>query len=68
MDADGLENLAHDMRTPLNVVMGFAQVLRSDEADPARQQRLDAILDGARELDRLIESLSDVDIPAGPIG
>ena len=49
-----LADLAHEMRTPLNSVLGFAQVLKGGESDETRRAHAQRIVEGAVELDRLI--------------
>jgi len=54
--------IAHDLRTPLNAVLGFAQLMASDTPPPsASQQRsLDQILNGGWYLLRLINEILDL--------
>ena len=61
-----LANMSHEFRTPLNAILGFAELLRHQhDAQPANEPlngqqikpHLDAILEGGRQLLRLVEDL-----------
>ncbi|HRQ40392.1 MAG TPA: ATP-binding protein [Chloroflexota bacterium] len=49
-------DIAHDLRTPLSIILGHAEALR-DGVLPANQATLDIVYDEARRLNRLIEDL-----------
>ena len=56
-----LATVAHELRTPLGAMLGWANVLREVEVDAATSSRaLDAILRNARLQTRLISDLLDV--------
>jgi signal transduction histidine kinase/CheY-like chemotaxis protein len=56
-----LATVAHELRTPLGAMLGWANVLREIDVDPATSTRaLDAILRNARLQTRLISDLLDV--------
>jgi signal transduction histidine kinase/ActR/RegA family two-component response regulator len=56
-----LATLSHELRTPMNAVLGWARVLRSTGTDPATQERgLESIERNARAQARLIEDLLEV--------
>ena len=60
--SDFLSSMSHELRTPLNAVLGFAQLLASEQPPPsATQQRaLDQILKGGWYLLRLINEILDL--------
>jgi len=50
-----LAALGHDLRTPLSVINGYAQLLRSEELSPEQRARAcDLILEKCEELNVLI--------------
>jgi signal transduction histidine kinase/ActR/RegA family two-component response regulator len=56
-----LATLSHELRTPMNAVLGWARVLRSTAADvPTRERGLESIERNARAQARLIEDLLEV--------
>jgi signal transduction histidine kinase len=61
LDAETRRRLRHDLRTPLTVVAGFAEVLAADrpvtEAD--RRDYAARIVNAAREIRELIDSALD---------
>ncbi|MDD5387898.1 MAG: PAS domain S-box protein [Gallionellaceae bacterium] len=52
-------NMSHEIRTPLNAIIGFTHLLRGNDADPARQQKLDKILDSSHHLLAVINDILD---------
>lgn len=57
-ELDPVGRLVHDLRTPLAVVSGFAELLEMRGATLTDQQRaeyLARILDGVREMDALLQ-------------
>lgn len=54
-----LAMVSHEMRTPLNGIMGMAQVLRADIVEPARARSLELLENSARLLARIIDDLLD---------
>lgn len=55
--------VAHDLRTPLNGILGFAALMRDDDASPLpapQAQRLGGIERSARGMDALIGGLLDL--------
>jgi signal transduction histidine kinase/ActR/RegA family two-component response regulator len=56
-----LATLSHELRTPMNAVLGWARVLRSTAADePTRERGLESIERNARSQARLIEDLLEI--------
>ena len=56
-----LATLSHELRTPINAIMGWGQILQSGLTDPARTAHaLDAIVRNAAAQARLIEDLLDL--------
>ena len=56
-----LATLSHELRTPMNAVLGWARVLRSTGADlPTQERGLESIERNARAQARLIEDLLEI--------
>lgn len=57
-----LANTSHELRTPLTAILGYAEMLRHDDAMDAdvRHQSLETIAQGADHLLRLIDDLLDL--------
>lgn len=56
-----LATVAHELRTPLSAMLGWAHILREEKVDEATSARaLDAILRNARVQTRLISDLMDI--------
>jgi PAS domain S-box-containing protein len=57
-----LSSMSHELRTPLNAVLGFAQLMASDNPPPsqAQIQSIDQILKGGWYLLRLINEILDL--------
>ena len=56
-----LANLSHELRTPMNAIIGWTHLLRSGRLDESQRQRaLESIDRGARSQAKLIEDLLDV--------
>jgi CheY-like chemotaxis protein/HPt (histidine-containing phosphotransfer) domain-containing protein len=52
---DAVGRLSHALRTPLNVVLGFAHLLRSADLGPEAQEHADAIVRAAGQMAALID-------------
>ena len=51
-------SVSHDLRTPLSLIEGYAQLIQSDDTTDAEiREYLDNIIDAARRLDVMTESL-----------
>src|SRR5690606_19225399 len=63
-----LAMLSHELRNPLNAVVGWAQVLRSRYEDPGLQRGLGIILSAANTQAQLISDLLEISrITAGKL-
>jgi signal transduction histidine kinase len=58
-DDEDRRKLRHDLRTPLTIVAGFAEVLAADRAisDADRREFAGRIVDAAGEIRRLIDEV-----------
>jgi K+-sensing histidine kinase KdpD len=57
-DVAELRTLGHDLRTPLAVIHGYAQLLRSEELSPEQRARAcDLIVEKCEELNVVIRRL-----------
>ena len=54
---DTMSRLQHDARTPLNVVLGFAQLLEAEALPPDQRESVEAIRDAGHSLLDLLEGL-----------
>jgi signal transduction histidine kinase len=56
--SDGLGQLRHDLRTPLTVVIGFAEIMAGDRplTDEQRRDYAERVLNAAMEIRELIDS------------
>ncbi|WP_259780468.1 ATP-binding protein [Aestuariispira ectoiniformans] len=58
-----LSNLSHELRTPMNAIVGFSELLRGDERDPLTERQSDqvaTILKAAHHTVRLIDQVLDL--------
>jgi two-component system, sensor histidine kinase len=55
-----LATISHEMRTPLNGIVGISELLRDGSADAQVRQRADYILRSAEQLHRVIGDLLDL--------
>lgn len=63
-----LSGISHEFRTPLQSILGYAQLLKRDESDGAKRRAIEIIHRSGEHLADLVESLLDVSrIEAGRI-
>jgi signal transduction histidine kinase/CheY-like chemotaxis protein len=56
-----LTNMGHEFRTPMNAILGFAELLNDDSlTEPERERLSGSIHDSARHLEKLIETMLDM--------
>lgn len=55
-----LRNISHDLRTPLNHILGASQVLRSEVHDESQRVWLDMLVRSSREMFDLVTELIEV--------
>jgi signal transduction histidine kinase len=53
-----LKSVSHDMRTPLNVIIGICQFLERDEKTPLSPMHRDAVVRMDRNARALLESIN----------
>lgn len=51
--------IAHDVGTPMNVILGYAQMMERSEKDPKNRERLRTIREQAQRVTQLIQTLLD---------
>lgn len=55
-----LANVSHEMRTPLNGILGLTEVMRTEEMAPAQREYLELVESSAQTLLGLIDDLLDL--------
>lgn len=55
-----LMEMSHDIRTPLNGILGYTQILHMQEIDPLKKQCLADILSSTRHLINLLNEIIDI--------
>jgi len=58
--SDFLSNMSHELRSPLNAILGFAQLMESGTPTPAQRQSIDQILQAGWYLLELINEILDL--------
>ena len=59
--------IAHDIGTPMNVILGYADMLKDSLADPKDRRRAEIISEQVRRVTNLIETLLNIARPHKPI-
>jgi PAS domain S-box-containing protein len=63
-----LSRMSHELRTPLNAVLGFAQLLQSDDIDDSQRESVERIMRGGYHLLNLVNDVLDMSaIEAGQL-
>jgi two-component system sensor histidine kinase VicK len=60
MKQEFMDIAAHELRTPIQPILGLAQILKDQISDPTQTKFLDVILRNAKRLERLQEDMLDV--------
>jgi two-component system sensor histidine kinase VicK len=60
MKQEFIDIAAHELRTPIQPILGLAQILKDQISDPTQTKFLDVILRNANRLERLQEDMLDV--------
>jgi PAS domain S-box-containing protein len=55
-----LSRASHELRTPMNAILGFAQLLELQNLEPKQAQQVQGILRGGRHLMGLLDELIDI--------
>ena len=55
-----LSRMSHELRTPMNSILGFAQLLESQELDPGDYESVEQILRAGRHLLQLINEVLEI--------
>jgi len=66
--AESMANMSHDLRTPLNVIIGFSELMLDEVPGPIndkQRQSLNDILNSARHLLKLINDNFDSKTKSG---
>ena len=60
--SDFLSSMSHELRSPLNAILGFAQLMESDSPPPtpAQKESIDQILQAGWHLLKLINEILDL--------
>jgi signal transduction histidine kinase len=56
---DRLSELFHDLRTPLGVVIGYAELLRARDDERIRREAVPRIIEAAERLSALLDELEN---------
>lgn len=56
--ADWISGISHDVRTPLAVISGSAELLMAEQTDPETRKKLVQIQNNAMKIEKLVEALN----------
>lgn len=59
--SDYLANVNHELKTPLNGIYGYAQVLQSMETDPDKLKMLDTVVKASEQMTSMINQLLELE-------
>ena len=59
--------IAHDIGTPMNVILGYAEMLRDSLSDPKDQRRAEIIAEQVRRVTDLLQTLLNIARPHTPV-
>ncbi|MFE8699974.1 ATP-binding protein [Cytobacillus sp. FJAT-54145] len=57
-----LSQMSHDLRTPLNTIQGYSQIILMDEYDQELQKKINKIFQASEDLLKLIEQILDFNV------
>ncbi len=57
-----LANIGHELRTPMNAVLGFSEVLKSELRDQTHKDQADMIISNANRLQGILNDIIDVSL------
>lgn len=56
-----LANMSHEIRTPIGAILGFTEIMRTQDLDPTeRKKYLDTVIRNGRSLIRIIDDILDL--------
>lgn len=58
--SDFLSRMSHELRTPMNAILGFAQLLETDEEDPLSEEQRDQIVEIHKAGDHLLQLINEI--------
>jgi signal transduction histidine kinase len=64
LDSDGLRELVHEIKTPLNAIIGFSEIIDGQYLGPAGRRYRAHAIDIAAEARVLLEAIGDLDLAA----
>lgn len=60
LEKDFINLAAHELRTPIQPIVGFSELLSDKIKDPEQRKLLDAVINNAKRLEKLAEIMLDV--------